>query len=164
MTNKHKHAGGRPTLYTEKLADNICEMLASGTSMRTISLDENMPCCSTMFKWIRENEEFSQQYAIAKQECADALVEEILDIADDGTNDWMEAHGKDGDNVGWKINGESMQRSRLRVDTRKWIASKMKPKKYGDKLFQETKHSGTVGMRDVTQMSVDDLEDELKGG
>jgi hypothetical protein len=62
------------------------------------------------------------------------LTEEILDIADDGSNDWMEKLDKDGKSVGWAVNGEAVQRSKLRVDARKWIASKLKPKKYGDKL------------------------------
>ena len=123
---------GRPSLYTKELADLICERLASGESMRSISRDDDMPCMATMFKWLRENEEFSQQYARAKAESADALVEEMLDIADDGTNDWMEKHGKD--DAGWIENGEHIQRSRVRIDTRKWIASKLKPKKYGEKL------------------------------
>ena len=100
-----------------------------------------MPCVATIFNWMRVHQEFLEQYARAKEAQADALAEELLDIADDGSNDWMEVH--DRDNTGWKANGEAIQRSRLRVDTRKWIASKLKPKKYGDKLTQE--HSGPDG-------------------
>lgn len=91
-----------------------------------------MPDKTTVFKWLRERPEFLAQYARAKEESADALADEMLDIADDGSNDWMELHHRE--NVGWVENGEAMQRSRLRVDTRKWIASKLKPKKYGEKL------------------------------
>jgi len=124
---------GRPTIYTPELADKICAALANGKSMRTICLDAGMPARETLFAWIRTNNEgFSDQYAKAKAECSDALVEEILDIADDGANDWMETH--DPKNPGWRFNGEHFQRSRLRVDTRKWIASKMKPRKYGEKM------------------------------
>lgn len=83
---------------------------------------------------MREQPGFQERYAQAKAECADALVEEIIDIADDGTNDWMEVHDKDGACVGYKLNGEHVQRSKLRVDSRKWIASKLKPKKYGDSV------------------------------
>lgn len=135
-----KNKGGRPTSYSIELADIICERLASGESMRSISRDDGMPASSSMFKWIRENKEFSEQYAIAKQESADAWVEEILDIADDGSNDWMEVYSKgksEEESIGWKVNGECIQRSRLRVDTRKWAASKMNPKKYGDKIQQD---------------------------
>lgn len=125
---------GRPTIYTKDLADRICAMLAEGKSMRTVCHQDDMPGMTTVFMWLRSNVEFRKQYETAKEEAADALIEETLDIADDGRNDWMEIHDKDGDAVGWKVNGEHVQRSRLRVDTRKWIASKLKPKKYGDKV------------------------------
>jgi hypothetical protein len=74
-----------------------------------------------------------QQYARAREVQADTLVDEILEIADDGTNDWMAREGKDGE-AGWALNGEHVQRSKLRVDSRKWFASKVAPKKYGEKL------------------------------
>jgi hypothetical protein len=66
------------------------------------------------------------------------MSEEVLDIADDGTNDYVERLGKDGEPAGYQINGEAIQRSRLRVDTRKWLMAKFKPKKYGEKIVQET--------------------------
>lgn len=123
---------GRPSDYTQDLADRICEQLAEGTSLRTVCLSEDMPSARTVFRWLRTHEDFCQQYARAKEESADAMSEDILDIADDGTNDWMTiTKGKDTYEV---PNQEVLQRSRLRVDTRKWIMSKMKPKKYGDKL------------------------------
>src|SRR5690348_10848638 len=81
---------GRPTTYTQELADAICEELALGTSMRSVSKNPDMPAMSTMFKWLREHPEFSEQYTRAKQESADAMAEDVLDIADDGTNDYME--------------------------------------------------------------------------
>lgn len=111
----------------------MCARLASGESLNTVCKTDGMPDKSTVFDWLRTNEVFRELYRIAKEECADAWVEEIMDIADDGTNDWMEVHDKDGKSS-WKLNGEHVQRSRLRVDTRKWAASKMKPKKYGEKL------------------------------
>lgn len=69
----------------------------------------------------------------AREAQADTLADELLDISDDARNDWMKRNHGD-DDPGWVANGEHIQRSRLRVDTRKWIASKLKPKKYGDKL------------------------------
>lgn len=125
---------GRPSSYTQDLADLICEGLASGMSMRTVCKGEDMPAMQTVFRWLRIHPEFCEQYTRAKAEAADALVEEMIDICDDGTNDWMEVHDKDGASAGYKINGEHVQRSRLRVETRKWIAAKLKPKKYGEKL------------------------------
>jgi hypothetical protein len=133
-TPKRPKKTGRPTVRTKKLQDEICAELASGKSVRTICKRADMPGMETIFRWLRENMEFREQYARAKAEAADALVEEMLDIADDGQNDWMEVHDKDGVCVGFKINGEHVQRSRLRLDTRKWIAAKLKPKKYGDQL------------------------------
>jgi hypothetical protein len=125
---------GRPSDYTPELTDLICERLSAGESMRSISQDDDMPTRKTMFSWMRKHEQFLNQYARAKEESADAMVEDILDIADDGSNDWMEKLGKDGECIGYELNGEHVQRSRLRVDTRKWAASKLKPKRYGDKV------------------------------
>lgn len=106
-----------------------------------------MPAASSVFRWLAENTEFSEQYEAAAASRAHALAEEALEIADDGTNDWMERRSEAekgaGVNTGWVLNGEHVQRSRLRVDTRKWFASKLAPKKYGDKIVQE--HSGPDG-------------------
>lgn len=123
---------GRPSDYTQELADRICAQLAEGISLRTVCKQEDMPDKASVFRWLRIHQDFCDQYAKAKEESADALVEEIMDIADDGSNDWMEVHEED--NAGYRVNGEAIQRSRLRVDTRKWVASKLKAKKYGDKL------------------------------
>tara|TARA_R100001530_G_scaffold16179_1_gene14295 strand:+ start:61 stop:534 length:474 start_codon:yes stop_codon:yes gene_type:complete len=150
---------GRPTDYTEDLVAEICSQLADGLSLRTICLSEDMPNKATVFKWLRKYPRFNDQYAKAKEESVDALFEEIIDIADDGSNDWMESNNPE--NPGYRANGEALQRSRLRVDTRKWALSKLKPKKYGDRLFQETKHSGSVGVRDISEMTDEELEAEL---
>lgn len=127
-----KDGSGAPSIYTQELADNICELLATGMSLRSVCREEGMPHIATVFRWIRSNKTFCEQYTRAKEESADAMVEDILDIADDGTNDWMTV--KYGKNEVEVPNNEVLQRSRLRVDTRKWIAGKMKPKKYGDKI------------------------------
>jgi hypothetical protein len=124
--------GGRPSDYTQELADRICSELAEGKSLRTVCRADDMPDKSTVFRWIRSIPEFRDQYARAKEESADAHVEDTLDIADDASNDWMEIHDKD--NPGYRFNGEHVNRSKLRIDTRKWIASKLKPKRYGDKV------------------------------
>ena len=124
--------GGRPSIYTQELADAICAELATGKSLRSVCADEDMPAMSTIFNWFRTKEGFVEQYARAKEEACDAMVDEMLDIADDGTNDYMTiTKGDYSYNVEDK---EVTNRSKLRVDTRKWIVSKIKPKKYGDKL------------------------------
>jgi hypothetical protein len=128
-------SGSRPSEFTQEIGDRLCAAIAEGLSLRTICKAEDMPAKSTFFKWLRLHPELKEQYAIAKEESADALVEDILDIADDASNDWMEVHDKD--NPGYRLNGEHVQRSRLRVDTRKWYASKLKPKRYGERVQAE---------------------------
>lgn len=150
-----KNKGGRPTDYTQELADEICSRLAEGLSMRTVCKEDDMPDKSTVFRWIRTNEEFRDQYTKAKEEGVEAWAEESIDIADNGTNDWMERNDKD--NAGYYVNGEHIQRSRLRIETRKWFASKLKPKKYGDK--QQIEHSGSVSYE---KMSDEELEQKLR--
>lgn len=124
--------GGRPTTYSKETADAICALLAEGKSIRTVCEIDGMPAISTFFKWLREHEEFSKQYASAKQEAADAMAEDLLYIADTP---------QVGEEVTTKANGDvETKRSdmlghrRLQVDTRKWLMAKMKPKKYGEKL------------------------------
>lgn len=80
-------------------------------------------------------EGFSPQYARARDIGLDAVADEMLDIADDGRNDWMENNNPE--NPGYLFNGEHSSRSKLRVDTRKWYLAKLAPKKYGDKTSME---------------------------
>lgn len=135
---------GRPTLYTDDLAARICAELASGAKLTDICAAEDMPADRTVYRWLAANETFCQQYARAQEDRTAALAEEILDIADDGRNDWM-ARNHGGEDTGWIANGEALQRSRLRVDTRKWLMSKMAPKKYGDKIVNE--HAGSLTLK-----------------
>jgi len=134
---EEKNNVGRPTDYTQDMADIVCERLALGQSMRTICLSDDMPAISTLFRWIRQQDEFRQQYEKAKEECADLYAEEIIEIADDTSNDYMDVSDENGATGATRLNTEHVQRSRLRVDARKWISSKLKPKKYGDKIQQE---------------------------
>jgi len=121
---------GRPSDYSDEIADEICARLSDARSLRSICTDQDMPSQSTVFKWLRVRPEFAEQYARARDAQADALADEILDIADDGTNDWMADKEEE---EGFRYNGDAVQRSKLRVDARKWLASKLAPKKYGDR-------------------------------
>lgn len=141
---------GRPSIFTEALADEICERLSDGQSLREICRSDDMPAKSTVCKWLALNPAFADQYARAREIQAEALVEESLEIADDASNDWMERQSDDGKSVGWELNGEHVQRSRLRVDTRKWFASKLAPKKYGDRVDAHLNHAGGVNLTVVT--------------
>lgn len=132
---------GRPSIYTQEISDEICSRLAAGESLRAIAKSEHLPSLTTIFRWLTGTDEaytkFRDQYARARRIQAEHLVDEILEISDDGTNDWMErkseAEKGQGIMTGWVLNGEHVQRSRLRVDTRKWFAGKVAPRTYGEK-------------------------------
>src|SRR5690242_3251509 len=94
--------------FTQQVADRICEELANGSSLRSICLADDMPSVSTVCRWLSENAQFREQYAYAREAQADTLADEILDIADDGVNDWVETH-KDGQPDGWEYNGDHVQ-------------------------------------------------------
>lgn len=124
---------GRPSSYTPEIAALICDRLSEGVSLREVCLPDDMPDERTVRRWVLDDVGgFSPQYARAREMQAHALADELLEISDDGSNDWMER--KDEKGVGWELNGEHIQRSRLRSDTRKWLLSKMLPKVYGDRL------------------------------
>ncbi len=129
---------GRPSLYTDALAADICRRLAEGETLRAICRDVAMPGKTTVLRWLgdKKNADFRTQYAHAREMQADALFDEALEIADDASGDW--AVDKDGKKT---LDHEDVQRSRLRVDTRKWAAGKMAPKRYGDKI----QHTGDGG-------------------
>ena len=129
-----KKPTGRPSTFTQDVADKICERLIEARSLRSICQDDDMPSVTTVMKWLTQFPAFAEQYTRARELQADAIFDEILDIADDGSNDWMVARDKDGQ-TGWKENGEALQRSRLRIDSRKWMAGKLRPKKYSDKTL-----------------------------
>ena len=93
-----------------------------------------MPDKATVLRWLSQDTVFRDQYARAREDQADALFEEVLEISDDGTNDWMGKKSNDGDVIGWQENGEALRRSALRISARQWIAAKLRPKKYGDKV------------------------------
>lgn len=124
---------GRPTIYSKGLAEKICSRLAEGQSLRVICLDENMPNASTVHAWVLEDKRgFSKQYARARDIQAEVMFDEILEIADDGSNDLMTITKGD---LSYNVEDrEVTNRSRLRVDSRKWYLSKVLPKKFGDKI------------------------------
>lgn len=130
--------GGRPSAYTEEIAVEILSRMASGESVKAICDDEHMPARSTVMLWVADDREgFSDRYAKACQARAHYWADELLDIADDGSNDWMERTDAEGNHIGYSLNGEAVSRSKLRVDSRKWLLSKMLPK-FADK--QEINH------------------------
>lgn len=107
---------------TDAICLAICERLANGESLRSICLDKGMPSPGTVCRWLAEDEAFAEQYTRAREAQAETLADEIVAIADE--------------------EAEDSQRQRLRVDARKWVAAKLKPKKYGDKV--ELEHNGNL--------------------
>lgn len=126
--------------------DHICEQIAEGRGLRTICREDvnaGLPAYRTVYDWMAADKEFSDRMEVARQIGADVIAEETLEIADDARNDWMERHDPDGDDTGWKLNGEHVQRSKLRIDTRLKLLAKWHPKKYGEKVTAE--HTGPGG-------------------
>ena len=130
----------RYTAYTQDIADLICERLSDGESLRAICQDENLPDRKTVTRWTNTNEAFREQYRIAREIQIELLADEIIDIADDATNDFIERTRQDG-STEMVVDHENINRSRLRIDTRKWMLSKLKPGTYGDKI----QHANAAG-------------------
>ena len=136
---KDKLKTGRKTKYTPEMVQLICERVAThDCGLNTLcEMYDDMPDKRNINLWRRRYPEFRSLYAQAKCEQIEFLIEDILEIADNGKNDWMEYQDKNNDCIGWRVNGEHIQRSRVRIDTRKWLAAKLAPKIYGDALTQE---------------------------
>lgn len=128
---------GRPSIFSDDLGDEICEGIASGKSLVSICASDSMPNPATVYRWLRMHDDFRGNYERAREDQADYHSDYILDIADDDSID--------------------PQHKRIMVDTRKWLASKHRPKKYGDRIH--TEHSGSLGL---TDLSDDELERRLQ--
>ena len=133
---------GRPTDYDLNLADIILERISTGESVAHICRDPDMPAKASVYRWLWKFPEFRDKYAQACEIRSEVHAEEMIDISDDGTDDFVERFDKDGENGWWEFRGEHVQRSKLRVDTRKWVASKLLPKKYGDR--QQINHESNI--------------------
>jgi terminase small subunit-like protein len=125
---------GRPSTYTKKKGNAVCEKMAEGLSLNQIAEIEGMPGPSAVRAWRNRYPEFADQYARAVLDRLEFLADQMNEIADDGRNDYMDRLNAKGEVVGQMVNQEVVQRSRLRIDTIKWQLSKLIPKKYGDKL------------------------------
>lgn len=138
---------GRPSAYTDELAVRICEMLEEGRSLRSICLADNMPTARTVHNWLNANDTFFQQYQRAREIQADTLFDECLDIADENINDVVLRDGVE------TVNQDVIARAKLKIDTRKWMAGKLKPKAYSDKQVLE--HVGADGGAIKTESATD---------
>lgn len=107
----------KPIRYTPELGDEICDRLTSGESLVRICKDKNMPAPKTVYSWLRTHSDFGNNYTRARENQADTYADEITYIAD--TED-------------------DPNKAKVRIDARKWTASKLRPKKYGDKIDMTT--------------------------
>jgi len=137
-------AGGRPTKFTQKIADEICDRIAEGESLYSICADDHMPARRTIYGWLfsEKYSKFLHQYTQARERQAETFIDQCVDIADDASQDIITVTTKKGKEYE-KINHEYINRSRLRVDTRIKLAEKLAPKKYTPKALLE--HSGKNG-------------------
>ena len=128
-----KNTVGRPTIYSQDLTDRICVRLALGESIRTICKDEDMPAQAQIYAWLNRHPEFQEQYTRAREEQAESHADEIVDIADE-TPALLEVRDKEGNIVDIKLDSAYIAWQKQRIDSRKWNASKQRPKKYGDRV------------------------------
>lgn len=141
QTAKENPKMGRPSAYSKQLIEDICEQIATTSKglHKICRTNQNFPSVTTLMRWLSdtENKEFDyfrELYARAKEIQAELFVEECIDIADDNREDNIPIYDSEGNLLRNIENREWVNRSRVMVDTRKWLAGKLKPKKYGDKL------------------------------
>jgi len=138
---------GRPTEFTQELADEICERISAGETLIDICQDDHIPGRSSIFRWMNANKEFRDAYTQARIDQAQHWADEIVKISDDGRRDVIidEETGQE------RVNHDHIQRSRLRVDTRKFLMAKIAPRLYGEKSTVELtgKDGGAIQTEDV---------------
>ncbi len=127
-----KNKTGRPTLYSQKLAHKICALIASTPrSLKSICKENpTLPDYKTICLWVYKNKEFFELYARARVAQAQILGDDCLDICDDSSHDYV----VDAESGDLKVNNEAIARSKVRIDTRKFLVVKLLPKIYGDRM------------------------------
>lgn len=140
-----KHAGGRPTDYTPELADEICEAIENSPRGLNHHAADNAhwPAPSTIRRWLSQIEQFQDKYSKAKEKQAEFMADEMTEIAYDDKHDWRVIVDSEGNEKTVHV-AESVNRARLKIDTLKWHASKLAPKKYGEKIQSSHVTEGTL--------------------
>lgn len=144
-----------PLEFTQDVADRICARIASGESVRSIVKDETMPCSATVYKWLREVPAFAEQYARSREDQADCLAEEMLDVARQAPERVTVTIGDEATKE--QIDSGDVAHRRLQIDTLKWRAGKLRPKVYGDKIQQEI--TGTLSLEQILSQAAKPLDD-----
>lgn len=146
-----KSKGGRPPEpVPQDIADEVVEWISSGQTLRDYCRQDGKPARRTIDKWREKDETFRARFARARDDGFDVIAEECMAIADDGENDWMAREGKDGDQ-GWQLNGEHVQRTKVRIETRLKLLAKWDPKRYGER--QTVEHEGKLTLAQLVEAS-----------
>lgn len=131
---------GKPSTYSPQLAEDICRRLEAGHTLMEICESADMPGMQTVMDWATGEtgaslaDGFPLKYTRARRIQTERMGEEILAIADDSRNDYMDrVIDKEGNTVR-VLDNEHVQRAKLRLDTRKWLLSKLRPETYGDRV------------------------------
>jgi hypothetical protein len=144
-----KKPTGRPSSYSEAVANEICQRMTTGQGLLRICADDHMPDRATVYRWLEANEGFRDRYVRAREALMDFYAEQILVIAFDESGDIVVDQAPDGRSK-TVANHAKVQRDRLKVDSLKWIASRLFPKRYGDKmelLGQDAGSSSTLQIK-----------------
>lgn len=137
---------GRPTNYTTELAALVCEQIACGDKLKEICQREGMPKARTVFLWLSKHEEFMQMHARALEHRGLSLAEETLEIADTVTpGEKRITKETDKGTFTEIVEGDMVERAKLKVDTRKWFLSRLLPRQYGDKNTTDLNVTDTQG-------------------
>jgi hypothetical protein len=118
-----------PIDYSKEIAEIICDRIACGETLSAICAEEDMPDRATVWRWRISRPEFEQQYVRAREAQVEFEADEILDIADDSGGDaYVDSEGKA------RIDGEAVQRAKLRIETRRWRAERLNRRTYGNSV------------------------------
>ena len=140
----------------DEIIDEIVEGLSDGVPLRELCRRDGMPSWRTVYSWMDADAAFAARIAHARDVGYDAIAEDILDIADDGTNDWVERKMKDG-SVKEMLDAEHVQRSKLRIETRLKLLAKWNPKKYGDKSTVDVGNKDGEALKTEHKTEVDEV-------
>jgi hypothetical protein len=148
MSNKTiPKKNGRPTLYNEKLVDNILEQLADGVPLRHICKQEGMPDWRTIYDWLEKDEELSARYNRAREIGQEAILEDTLLIAD---NPQYGHKSVESDKGAYVTTEDMLGHRKLQIDTRLKLLAKWNPRKYGDRQILAGDAENPVAVKDVT--------------
>lgn len=125
-----------PIQYSSELATRICDLLATGESIKTICQADGMPHETTVYGWLYRQPEFLKQYRGARIAGCEKIADELFEIVDDTSKDWVKRESSAG-KVEVVADHEHISRSRLRFDARRWYLSKLVPKVFGDRVELE---------------------------